>query len=268
MPLIQTDQIKIYYERKGEGERLLFISGTGQDLRVTPNQLDGPLVNNFDMLCYDQRGLGQSDKPKGPYSMEQYADDAASLMNLLGWGNAKVIGVSFGGMVAQHLVLRHPEKVSKLVLACTSSGGEGGSSFPFHTLEALEGEDYYRIIMPISDKRLTEKWQKENADKFQTMLDTAVDLRAHLPETAETKEGAKLQLEARRLHDTYTKLNEIKCPTYICGGKYDGICPPANIEVLHQKISGSEVQFFEGGHLFMIQDKQAVSSMVEFLQEK
>jgi len=130
MAMAQLGAIDLYYERTGQGTPLLFISGTGGDLRVKPNVFDGPLSRAFDLLAYDQRGLGRSDKPNVVYSMADYADDAAALLDYVGWGTAKVIGVSFGGMVAQELVLRHPAKVERLVLACTSPGGAGGSSYP------------------------------------------------------------------------------------------------------------------------------------------
>ncbi len=131
MALAKIGDLEIYFERAGDGSRLLFISGSGGDLRNKPNQMDGPLVRNFDVLSYDQRGLGRTSKPDVPYTMAGYADDAARLLDHLGWKSAKVIGVSFGGMVAQELVLRHPAKVERLVLACTSPGGAGGAFYPF-----------------------------------------------------------------------------------------------------------------------------------------
>ncbi len=121
MPHITANGLDIHYERTGQGPRLLFISGTGGDLRVRPNMLDGPFARTFDLVAYDQRGLGQTEKPDRPYAMADYADDAAGLMDALGWEDALVIGVSFGGMVAQNLIVRHPQRVRRLVLACTSS---------------------------------------------------------------------------------------------------------------------------------------------------
>src|SRR3954452_9423845 len=100
--------LQLYFEHGGEGPRLLFVSGTGGDLRNKPNVFDGPLPKSFDVLAYDQRGLGQSEKPDVAYSMADYADDAAALMQSQGWDEALVIGVSFGGRVAQELALRHP----------------------------------------------------------------------------------------------------------------------------------------------------------------
>src|SRR4029453_4963685 len=131
MATAQIDGLSFYFERAGSGERLLFISCTGGDLRVQPNVFASPLARAFDLLAYDQRGLGRTDKPNGPYAMAQYADDGAALMAHVGWEDAPVIGASFGGMVAQELVLRHPRRVQRLVLACTSPGGAGGVSYPF-----------------------------------------------------------------------------------------------------------------------------------------
>ena len=123
MPIETVGDIKICYERQGTGPRLLYISGTGADLRNRPGVFDGPLARAFDVLAFDQRGLGRTSKPDKPYTMSDYADDAARLMDHVGWRHARVLGISFGGMVAQELALRYPAKVDRLVLAC--AGGRG-----------------------------------------------------------------------------------------------------------------------------------------------
>ena len=153
MPIVRAGDLELYYERKGEGPPLLFISGTGGDLRIKPNVFDGPLPASFELLSYDQRGLGRSAKPDRAYAMADYADDAAALLDALGWERVPVLAVSFGGMVGQELVLRHPQRVSRLVLACTSPGGEGGSSYPLHEVEHLSREERARKVIPISDLR-------------------------------------------------------------------------------------------------------------------
>src|SRR5580658_6373403 len=149
MPIAKLGAIDLYYERAGEGSPLLFISGTGGDLRNKPNVFDGPLAKAFDLLAYDQRGLGRSAKPDVDYTMADYADDAAALLDHVGWPRAKVIGVSFGGMVAQELALRHPAKVERLVLACTSPGGAGGASYPFHEIGEMDRLERSRLLIPI-----------------------------------------------------------------------------------------------------------------------
>src|SRR6201999_1628179 len=106
MPTAQVGAVELYYERAGDGPPLLFISGTGGDLRVKPNVFDGPMAKSFDLLGYDQRGLGRSATPDARYTMADYADDAAGLLDAVGWPSAKVVGVSFGGMVPQELAIR------------------------------------------------------------------------------------------------------------------------------------------------------------------
>ena len=195
MPFAKLADLDFYYERAGAGPPLLFISGTGGDLRVKPNLIDGPLPKAFDMLGYDQRGLGRSAKPDVTYTMADYADDAAALMDFVGWKSAKVIGVSFGGMVAQELVLRHPDKVERLVLACTSPGGAGGASYPFHEIQHLKREERARHMIPISDTRRDAAWRRANAETYaQFVAMAATDPYADEPGRAM---GARRQLEAR-----------------------------------------------------------------------
>lgn len=263
MPTAAVNGLSLYFERAGSGEPLLFISGTGGDLRNKPNQFDGPLGKAFDMISYDQRGLGRSDKPDRRYTMADYADDAAALMDSQGWDHAHVVGVSFGGMVAQELALRHPAKIRRLVLACTSPGGAGGSSFAFHEIGHLAGEARAKYLTPISDTRRDEVWAAANPDAYAKLIAmTAADPFAGEPGR---REGAERQLEARADHDTWERLPQITAPTLVVGGRYDGIAKPESLELMAGRIPGAELRFFEGGHMFMLQDRAAVPAMIEFL---
>jgi 3-oxoadipate enol-lactonase len=264
MPLIRAGELDLYYERKGEGAPLLFISGSGGDLRNTPNVFDGPFPKHFDTLAYDQRGLGRSAKPDRGYTMADYADDAAKLMQALGWSNALVAGVSFGGMVAQEFAIRHPQMVRRLVLACTSPGGSGGASYPLHTIEHMTREERARHMIPISDVRHDAAWAKANPKQFEQALAIAsADPFADEPGHAM---GLHRQLEARAAHDTWDRLARIACPTLITAGKYDGIALPATQEKMAARIPGAQLRFFDGGHLFMIQDRDAFPAMIAFLK--
>ena len=172
MAIISTKDLDIYFERSTPRTNgpLLFIGGTGGDLRNKPNQLDSPLSVHFEIISYDQRGLGQTSSPAGSYSMQQYADDAAHLLDELKIDTIPVMGVSFGGMVAQEFIKRHPSRVSKLVLACTSSGGDGGSSYPLHELEELNEEEKLDLSIKINDLRITDAWIKQNNDSWNLSL--------------------------------------------------------------------------------------------------
>jgi 3-oxoadipate enol-lactonase len=264
MPFTRANGIELYYERAGAGPPLLFISGTGSDLRNKPNAFDGGFGRAFDLLAYDQRGLGQSAKPDQPYTMADYADDAAALIADQGLDDALVVGVSFGGMVAQELALRHPRRVKRLVLACTTPGGAGGSSFAFHEIDHLKGEARARHMLPISDTRRDAAWAAANSELYgQVIAMSAADPYADEPGHAM---GARRQLEARAGHDTWDRLGEIACPVLVAGGRYDGIAPPEAVERLAGRIPGAALAFFEGGHLFMLQDRSAVPAMVDFLK--
>jgi 3-oxoadipate enol-lactonase len=261
MARCRSNGIELWYELGGAGEPVLFISGTGGDLRVRPNVFDGPLAAVRRILAYDQRGLGRSAKPPGPYTMADYADDAAGLLDALDWPSVQVIGVSFGGMVAQEFALRHPERVTALVRACTSSGGAGGSSYPLHELAGLGDEERLTRQLELADVRRDAAWRNAEPARWQGLLELA---RAGA-QSDRDEAGAKRQLEARARHDTHARLRSLTMPVLIAGGRHDGIAPPANQAALRAAIPGSELAMFEGGHLFFIQDKQAWPAIIDWL---
>ena len=263
MPKITTQHLEIYFEKtpsKSNGP-LLFIGGTDGDLRNKPNQLNSPLANHFEVISYDQRGLGQTSCPPGDFTMANYADDAKDLLDLLNIDHIPVVGVSFGGMVAQELAIRHPKKISKLVLCCTSSGGEGGSSYPLHELQHMDPADRVRLGLKLRDTRITNDWIKENNPFEANSQEQGVEgAKFHADRSRLMK-----QLSARKNHDTFSRLALINHPVLLAGGKYDGIAPPKNMRVLHKKIRGSVLRFFSGGHAFLSQDKKAYEIITDWL---
>ena len=263
MPKVITKHLEIYFEKtppKSNGP-LLFIGGTDGDLRNKPNQLNSPLADHFEIISYDQRGLGQTSCPPGDFTMENYADDAKDLLDLLSIDHIPVVGVSFGGMVAQELAIRHPKKISKLVLCCTSSGGEGGSSYPLHELQHLDPADRTRLGLKLRDTRITDDWIKKN-NPFETdsQEQDVEGKKFHADRSRLIK-----QLSARKNHDTFSRLALIDHPVLLAGGKYDGIAPPKNMRVLHKRIRSSLLHFFSGGHAFLSQDKRAYEIITDWL---
>lgn len=268
MPFIQVRDLQLWYERQGAGPRLLYISGTGGDLRRKPNVFDQPVAQHFDVLAYDQRGLGQTSKPEQPYTMADYGDDAAALLDTIGWDHCHVIGVSFGGMVAQEFALRHPERIERLVLACTGSGGQGGASYPLHNHLNDAPEDKIRLQLGLSDVRRDAAWQAGHPAEFADLVAqglAAGQIGANEPGRAD---GARRQLLARKDHDTYDRLPSLTMPVFVCGGRYDGIAPIANQEALRDRIPGARMELFEGGHAFLQEDPRAYERVIAFLKGK
>jgi 3-oxoadipate enol-lactonase len=262
VPTAHVNGIDIYFEHSGQGKRLLFFNGSGGTLESTGPMID-PFRVRFEVLVHDQRGLGRTEIPPGPYSMKEYAADAIALLDFIGWSSCRVIGVSFGGMVAQEFAVTIPDRVERLVLACTSPGGAGGSSYPLHELGPIDDPTRVELMLPLLDTRFTPEYLAGHpADQaFASML------AARSPETksVERRRGEREQLLARGAHDVMDRLPNITCPTLVAAGRYDGIAPLANSETIASRVPDSELRVYEGGHIFFIQDLRATTEILNFL---
>jgi 3-oxoadipate enol-lactonase len=265
MPFARCGPVSLFYELRGVGPRLLYIGGTGGDLRRPSTAFDRQLCADFEVLRFDQRGMGQSDKPEIPYTMGGYAADAAALLDAVGWDHAAVLGYSFGGMVAQELALAHPQKALRLVLLSTTSGGAGGASYPMHELAELPPEEHARRLVDLGDLRRDAAWREANAKLYDALVEDALagillgrDEPGHL-------EGARRQLEARRSHDTWARLPRFSIPVTVCAGEYDGIAPVDCQAALAQRIPRAVFRRYQGGHMFFLQDPAAYPAIRDAL---
>jgi 3-oxoadipate enol-lactonase len=262
MPTAHCNGIDLYFEREGEGKPLLFCNGSGATLETTA-MIVQPFRERFDTLAHDQRGLGRTGIPPGPYSMADYAADAAALLDHIGWSTCRVVGISFGGMVAQELAVTWPERVERLALVCTSPGGAGGSSYPLHELADLPEAERAATGARVLDTRFTEEWLATH--EFDRTLAEMMAARTTVPKSAEQLRGENEQLQARRGHDVFDRLPKVTCPTFVAAGRYDGIAPPSNAEAIVSRIPDAELRLYEGGHAFFAQDPQAYPDVIEFL---
>jgi 3-oxoadipate enol-lactonase len=197
--------------------------------------------------------------------MADYAEDAAGLLDVLGWQRCRVIGVSFGGMVAQEFAVRHPERVERMVLACTSSGGRGGASYPLHELADLPEDERLERNFELADTRMDADWRATNPDAFERMAKFYRARNEIGSDDPNRDRGQRWQLEARAGLDVFDRLPTLRMPVYLCGGRYDGIAPPANMQAIAGQLPNATLEFFEGGHLFLLQDRTAYPKIVSFL---
>jgi pimeloyl-ACP methyl ester carboxylesterase len=262
VPTATVNGIEVYYERAGSGPPLLFFNGSGGTLETSSPTVER-LRRTFDVVAHDQRGLGRTTVPPAPYAMADYAADANALLDHIGWAQCAVIGVSFGGMVAQEFAVTWPERVTRLALVCTSPGGPGRASYPLHEMAKLPPGEQARLSVSLLDTRFDAQWLADYPrDK------ALLDMRAERPPAApgsERRRGELAQLDARAGHDVWDRLPAITCPTLVAGGRYDGIAPPANSEAIASRIPGAELRLYEGGHLFFMQDPTAFPEIVAFL---
>ncbi len=264
MPHLQVGEVELYYQLGGQGPRLLYLGGTGGDLRQKPGVFEWPLARSFTVLAFDQRGQGRSAKPDQPYTMADYADDAAGLLRALGWGPCPVVGFSFGAMVAQELALRHPELVERLALLCGPAGGRGGASYPLHEIWDLPVKEKAARLLELSDLRRDQAWKEAHAEEWQALLGETMARLSLGEESPEAVMGARRQLEARKHHDTWERLPRIQVPVLVLAGRHDGVAPLEAMRKLAERLPRARLEVFEGGHYFHLQDPRAFEAVVEF----
>jgi 3-oxoadipate enol-lactonase len=262
MPTAHLNGIDIYYERAGDGRRVLFCNGSGQSLD-TSRPLVEAFTARFDTVAHDQRGLGRTSVPPGPYTMADYAADALAVADHVGWDTFALVGISFGGMVAQEVAVTAPGRVERLALLCTSPGGAGGASYPLHELGDLPPGERARTAMQIMDTRFDERWLAENpGDRL--LVEAIADRRPPEP-GSDAERGQFEQMQARRGHDVFDRLPLVDCPTLVASGRYDGIAPAANGESIAERVPGAQLRVYEGGHAFFAQDPAAFGDLFAFL---
>jgi pimeloyl-ACP methyl ester carboxylesterase len=265
MATLVLDDVELYWERGGEGPRLLFLNGSGATIETSALLIDA-FSAHFEVVVHDQRGLGRTTVPESQPTMADFARDATALLDHVGWEQANVFGISFGGMVAQELAVTWPERIDRLVLCCTSSGGEGGSSYPLDELASSSLDDQIEAWTRHLDVRFDEAWLAEHPGD--RVIADALRMRLAAPKTDEQQRGEWLQIVARRGHDVWARLARITSPTLVACGAYDGLAPRPNSEAIASRIPDAELRCYEGGHLFVFQDPQALPDITEFLQQR
>ncbi|MDP9336194.1 MAG: alpha/beta hydrolase [Actinomycetota bacterium] len=175
-----------------------------------------------------------------------------------------MIGVSFGGMVAQELALTAPDRVERLALCCTSPGGAGGASYPLQEPAELPVDQRAEVGTRLFDTRFDADWLATHpADRG--LADMMAARRSESAKTADQLRGEAEQLQARAEHDVCDRLHVVACPTLVAGGYYDGIAPVANSKAIAARVPHAELRLYEGGHAFFAQDSRALPDILDFL---
>jgi 3-oxoadipate enol-lactonase len=250
--------VKIAWEERGDGPPLLLIQGLGYG-RWSWAPIVPALAERYRVLWFDNRGIGDSDKPEGPYTARLMADDARQVLDEAGAGRAHVLGASLGGMIAQELAAGSPERVDKLVLCCTTPGGAATVPMPDVTVRLFA--EAATLGPEVALRRFVENALA--ADASAELIQELFDLRvAHPPDPA----GWQAQAAAGV---TFAGVDgAIAAPTLIVTGTEDNVVDPHNSDVLAERIPGAEVQRIDRtGHLFFWEQPGAFVRIVsEFLQ--
>jgi len=246
--------VQVVVHQLGTGSPLCCIPGLGADHTAFVRNVRD-LASRHLVLVLDQRGIGASDPVTGPLSMAELADDAARVIAEQAGGAAHVFGVSMGGMVAQHVALRHPSLVRSLALGCTGPGGAAAvRAAPEATRQLLGGD----ARDPVSAYRNACRvmYSTDFQVRHPEVIEAAVAWRASHLVRGQT---FRAQWEAIRGHATDDDLARIAAPTLVLHGTGDRVMPIGNGERLAARIPGATLVRLRGrGHLFFQEDPGAV----------
>jgi len=256
---VRVPGARLHVERQGQGEAMLGITGFG-----VGSQLFAPVLplfhDRFDCITYDNRSAGRSSTPLVPTSMPELAADAVRVLDALGVQAAHVHGVSMGGMVAQELALRFPDRVRSLVLQGTSAGGPRSTGPALETLAA-----FLLQRLPVSRERKAQVltghlFSPEYAAEHQE------EVLAHLQRLGADRAGARGALQhlaASSVHDTVSRLPSLQAPTLVLHGAVDRLVSPANAQLLAERIPRARLAVIAGaGHLPLLERPEPVRDLI------
>ena len=275
MSIAKVGSVELYYEEHGTGDPLLLIMGLAADSQAWMFQIPD-FAKQYRVIAFDNRGVGRSSKPAGPYTIHEMADDTLGLLDALKIDKAHVVGVSMGGMIAQELVLRNPERVRALVLACTypepdadiertrtftveQFGGSVDASGGIHVdLKALNPMMFLQQLLPnVFNQSFIEKELPKLMQVFSGALQYGFSMEAILG-----------QVGAVMTHKATDRLHAIKSPTLVITGDADRLVPPASSDILAREIPNAKLVKISGGsHGFNFETPQLFNDAVlDFLK--
>jgi pimeloyl-ACP methyl ester carboxylesterase len=259
MPNTQNQGVKIYWDEQGQGVPILLIMGLGY-----PSQMwyrTRPLLaERYRTIALDNRGVGRSDMPPGPYPILVMAEDAAAALDAAGVDSAHVYGVSMGGMIAQEFALQFPHRVRSLILGCTAAGGP----------TAVRAEPEVTQLL-MSRGQMTPEQAAEAAVPF--IYDSGTP-RARIDEDLAARKDWLVRPEAYinqlmgiLAWEAYSRLERINVPTLVIHGEADRLVPPANGKLIAARIPGAKLVLIpNAGHIFSTDQPDAAHRPVlEFL---
>lgn len=263
MAYADVNGVKLYYEVHGEGYPVVLIGGLGSQAQSWATQV--PIYSkHFKVVVFDNRGSGLSDKPGPGYTTADLADDTAGLMDALGIDKAHVAGKSMGGMIGQWLAIKHPHKVSKLVMGCSAASRDEVGNVILDTGREIASKVGMKAVWTMA---LYLGYTREYIEKNISTLKATM---AAIPESPDMLRGYIGQSYAVETHNTTELLSKIDVPTLVMLGETDLTTSPKKTRELASLIKGARLKTFPGvGHGFWRERQEEVDELVlEFLRSE
>jgi len=255
--------VRVAWERHGNGEPLLLIHGLGYG-RWGWKPVLPSLAGRFDVVLFDNRGIGESDAPPGPYTAAEMAADAIQVLDEAEVERAHVVGTSLGGMVAQELALAYPERVDRLVLACTTPGGPKAYPMPQVTVDLMTSAATLEPTVAL--RRFVENALAPGTVAAHPEL--VEQIMQHRLATAQDPGAWGAQAAAGATFDAHDRLGALDAPALVQHGDEDVVVDPRNADLLVAALPDARLERFPGtGHLFFWeQPDRFVASVASFLE--
>jgi 3-oxoadipate enol-lactonase len=259
----QNGDVRLAYEVHGAGEPVVFVHGLGYD-RFGWGPLPGLLAPDFTVVTFDNRGVGDSDVPEGPYAVAQMAADTAAVLDAADIATANVFGVSLGGYIAEELALTYPERIRRLVLMSTAPGGTRSHPMPAAGLDAFGR-------FPTMEREAGLRLMVENslgAHGVRERPELVEEIYRYRLARGPTIAGWQNQAYAGATFDAYDRLSQIAAPTLVLQGGADNVVDPRNAELLAELIPDALLEVIpDRGHLMVWEEGATLAPIVkEFLR--
>ncbi|MEW9531953.1 alpha/beta fold hydrolase [Microbispora sp. NPDC049125] len=243
MSTAHVNGITINYELEGDGpETVVLVNGLADDLETWAYQVPALLDAGLRVLRFDNRGIGASDKPAGPYTSRLLADDAKALVDHLGLTGIHLAGVSMGGMIAQEYALAYPGDLKSLTLACTYAAPGPFCSRMFSLWADMALDMGVPAVM-----RDVLLWAF-TVPFFEERPEEAAEYDAGMAQLSMPVEAYLAQLNVIQTHDTTSRLAEITAPTLVVAGEEDILIPVRLSRRLHEAVPDARWATVPGGH--------------------
>jgi pimeloyl-ACP methyl ester carboxylesterase len=243
VPTVAVNGIDINYRLEGDGpETLVMVNGLADDLETWAYQVEDFTAAGYRVLIFDNRGVGLSGKPDGPYTTDLLARDTKALVDVVGVGGFHLLGTSMGGMIAQEYAIAYPGDLRSLVLSSTYA-----APGPFCARMFAMWADLAPVLgVPFVMRDVT-LWAFTLAF-FEQREDELREFEAAMAEGTQPLEAYLAQLSSIRNHDATSRLDRITAPTLVIAGEEDILIPVALSRRLHEGITASEWATTPGGH--------------------
>ncbi|MEP6759265.1 MAG: alpha/beta fold hydrolase [Actinomycetota bacterium] len=246
MPIARVNGIDINYRLEGDGaETIVLVNGLADDLETWLFQMDDLLEAGYRVLRFDNRGIGQTTAPPGPYTSRMLADDTKGLVDQLGIAGFHMMGVSMGGMIAQEFAINHGADLKTVTLACTYAAPGPFCSRMFSMWADMAPVNGVPFIMrDVALWAFTVPFFEEREDELK-------EFEAGMAELPMSTEAYLAQLHVIQTHDTTDRLGSIGVPTLVLAGEEDILIPVRLSKRLQEAIPGAEWATSAGGHAGM-----------------